>query len=100
MQLAAEHGVLTVPQTAVVTSLYGDHVFAVRPDSENPDELEARQVFVTTGRRSGGLVEIVSGIEPGDRVIFAGQNRLSNGTPVVPDNTVAPEPGRASEPQE
>jgi membrane fusion protein (multidrug efflux system) len=100
VQLAAEHDVLTVPQTAVVTSLYGDHVFAVRPDRENPEELEARQVFVTTGRRSGGLVEIVSGIEPGDRVIFAGQNRLSNGTPVVPDNTVAPEPARASEPQE
>jgi membrane fusion protein (multidrug efflux system) len=100
VQLPVEADVLTVPQTAVVTSLYGDHVFAVRPKADDPLKPEARQVFVTTGRRSGGQVEIVKGLDAGDVVVIAGQNRLSNGTPVVPDNTVAPLSGPGAEPQQ
>ena len=53
-------------------------------------KLVARQAFVTVGRRSGEMVEIVKGLKAGDRVVIAGQNRLSNGTPVKPDNSVAP----------
>jgi membrane fusion protein, multidrug efflux system len=34
------------------------------------------------------------GIEPGETVVSAGQNRLSNGQPVVVDNTVNPAAGR------
>jgi membrane fusion protein (multidrug efflux system) len=45
---------------------------------------------VETGRRSGGFVEIVDGIEAGQRVVTAGQNKLSNGSPVTIDNTVDP----------
>lgn len=91
VHLPRETGVLTVPQTALVTSLYGDHVFVVRPSEDDPEVFEARQVFVTAGRRSGGVVEIVKGLEPGNIVITAGQNRLSNGTVVKPDNSVSPE---------
>lgn len=90
VQLPTEEGVLTVPQTALITSLYGDHVFAARPSEDDPEMLIARQVFVTTGRRSADLVEIAKGLEPGDRVIVAGQNRLSNGTPLTVDNSVTP----------
>lgn len=91
VQLPTETGVLTVPQTALITSLYGDHVFAVRQSEDDPERLVARQVFVTAGRRSGSQVEIAKGLEPGDRVIVAGQNRLSNGTPVTVDNSVTPD---------
>ncbi|MCB1362572.1 MAG: efflux RND transporter periplasmic adaptor subunit [Rhodobacteraceae bacterium] len=90
VQLAMQTGVLAVPQTAVVTSLYGDHVFVVRAADDDADKLVARQAFVTVGRRSGEMVEIVKGLKAGDRVVIAGQNRLSNGTPVKPDNSVAP----------
>lgn len=83
--LEPEEGIIAVPQTAVVTSLYGDYVYAVRePEEGSEDErLVARQVFVEQGRRNGGRVEIVEGLEPGDRIVVAGQNRLSNGVPVT-----------------
>ncbi len=35
-------------------------------------------------------MEILSGIEAGEEVVTAGQNRLSNGAPVTVDNTVDP----------
>ncbi|MAS14964.1 MAG: efflux transporter periplasmic adaptor subunit [Nitratireductor sp.] len=94
--LPEEEGIISLPQTAVVTSLYGDYVFAARKpekaeqSEDGQEKLEARQVFVQVGRRSGNQVEIRSGIEPGDIVVTAGQNRLSNGTPVAIDNTINP----------
>lgn len=96
--LPQEDGVIAVPQTAVVTSLYGDHVFAVRPVEGADGKQEARQVFVTVGRRSGDIAEIVKGLEPGDIVVTAGQNRLSNGATVTVDNSVTPGDGTLSAP--
>lgn len=90
IDLPEEEGIVALPQTALVTSLYGDYVYVVRAAEDDAERLEARQVFVRPGRRSNGLVEIASGVEPGDVVVSAGQNRLSNGTPVVIDNTVNP----------
>lgn len=48
------------------------------------------QVFVTPGRRNGGLVEILKGVSAGDQVVTSGQNRLSNGMSVNVDNTIDP----------
>ncbi|BCH21469.1 efflux RND transporter periplasmic adaptor subunit [Mesorhizobium sp. L-8-3] len=125
VELPAEDGVLALPQTALVTSLYGDYVYVVRPakpaddapaaapeeakgeakpaegaDAKPADDakpaggdepaLTVAQIFVKPGRRSEGLVEVGQGIKPGDQVVTAGQNRLSNGTPVVVDNTIDP----------
>jgi membrane fusion protein (multidrug efflux system) len=59
------------------------------PAADAPN-LTAKQIFVKTGRRSAGLVEIVSGIEAGQTIVTAGQNRLSNGAPVTVDNTIDP----------
>ncbi len=111
---------MAVVQTAVVTSLYGDYVYVVReagaadpqpapaaeqqtsqaaigtanaqeaPQQPAAPKLEARQVFVKTGRRNEGLVEILSGLKAGDIVVTAGQNRLTTGAPVVIDNTISP----------
>ncbi|MEP9371061.1 efflux RND transporter periplasmic adaptor subunit [Mesorhizobium sp. KR1-2] len=116
--LPEETNVVALSQTSVVTSLYGDYVFVIQPadkpeapaNSEKPADqgkaqveavsakaepekeqpLVARQVFVKTGRRSNGIVEILSGVTPGDRVVTAGQNRLTNGSPVSIDNTINP----------
>jgi membrane fusion protein, multidrug efflux system len=112
--LAEEDGILAVPQTAVISSLYGDFVYVVsrqEPEAGNQEPLltssvtrgaqaqEAaddepplvvRQAFVQTGRRAGGIMEIVDGLEAGQQVVTAGQNKLSNGARVVIDNTVDP----------
>jgi membrane fusion protein (multidrug efflux system) len=99
IELPAQDDVIALPQTAVVTSLYGDYVYVVREvepegeataDADAEKKSEARQVFVTVGRRTNGLVEIAKGIEAGDVVVTAGQNRLSNGTVVAIDNTINP----------
>lgn len=120
VELPEEQGVIAVPQTAVVTSLYGDYVYAVRPADEKPaaaaetaappaaeapatppgdkgPSLVARQVFVKLGRRSDGRVEILEGLKEGDEIVTAGQNRLSNGGPVVVDNSVQPVPSGTPE---
>ena len=96
VKLPPEEGVIALPQTTLSTSLYGDYVYVVRPaEGAEPAEdgttpLQVAQVFVTPGRRSGGLVEIVQGVAPGDQVVSAGQNRLSNGQPATVDNSVNP----------
>ncbi|WP_157016203.1 efflux RND transporter periplasmic adaptor subunit [Mesorhizobium xinjiangense] len=121
VMLPQEDNVVALPQTAVVTSLYGDYVYAVveaeveggatpaaagegdgqsdeaqaSDDAQAQDEeagpaLVARQIFVKTGRRSGGLVEIVEGVAAGEQIVTAGQNRLNNGSPVNIDNSVNP----------
>ncbi|MHA7885257.1 efflux RND transporter periplasmic adaptor subunit (plasmid) [Nitratireductor rhodophyticola] len=103
--LPEEDSVISLPQTAVVTSLYGDYVFVARKpenageDEEGEKKLEARQIFVQVGRRSGNLVEVRSGVEPGEIIVTAGQNRLSNGTPVAIDNTINPGSSQDSGPQ-
>lgn len=84
VELGAEPGVLIVPQTALITSLYGDYIYVVAKQGEGDKaELIARQTFVTAGRRDFQSVEIKSGLKPGDQVISAGQNKLQNGARVI-----------------
>lgn len=93
VELPREDGIVVLPQTAVVASLYGDYVYLVEseagPEGAEP-ALRVRQVFVTTGRRDGALVEIVGGVEPGQTVVTSGQNKLQGGMLVKIDNTVDP----------
>ncbi|MDO5619948.1 MAG: efflux RND transporter periplasmic adaptor subunit [Paracoccus sp. (in: a-proteobacteria)] len=93
--LPAEDGVIALPQTAVMSSLYGDYVYVLR-DREDPPEggatQEVAQVFVQPGRRSGGMIEVRGGaVTAGQQVVTSGQNRLSNGAGVRVDNTVTPD---------
>ncbi len=96
VELPEEDGVLAVPQTAVVSSLYGDYVYTVRKDEDRQqaeggtEPLEVRQAFVTVGRSSGDRVEIVRGLESGAVVVVSGQNRLVNGGPVTINNDIVP----------
>jgi membrane fusion protein (multidrug efflux system) len=97
VELPEEAGVIALPQTAVTSNLFGDAVFAVRTEGEGEDQVQkVEQVFVTTGRRAGGLVEIVEGVSPGEQVVTAGQNRLTGGATVTVDNTVNPVPQPAT----
>ncbi|HVW56643.1 MAG TPA: efflux RND transporter periplasmic adaptor subunit [Rhizobiaceae bacterium] len=103
VELPVENDVIALPQTVLTTSLYGDYLYVVVPADENgkptagkvdpgdkKQKLVAKQIFVKIGRRSGSLIEIKDGIKPGDVVVTAGENRLTNGSPVTIDNTVDP----------
>ena len=94
VDLPQEDGVITLPQTAVTTSLYGDFVYVVREREEDAGTLEVRQVFVTLGRRDNGRIEVVQGLSASEHVVSSGQNRLSNRAPVTLADSQAPEATR------
>ncbi|MDQ4136930.1 MAG: efflux RND transporter periplasmic adaptor subunit [Pseudomonadota bacterium] len=89
VELPAKPNVLTVPQTAVVPSLYGDYVYVIEAEEKDGATREvARQVFVKVGRREGGVSEVLSGVTAGQKVAVSGQNKLQAGSPVKINNSI------------
>ncbi len=87
--LPPEPDVITVPQTAVITSLYGDYVYTIEQEEKAGQPVQVvKQVFVKAGRRRGGSLEILSGIAPGQQVVASGQNKLQAGATVKIDNSI------------
>ncbi len=77
---------LTVPETAVTYSVHGNTVYRV---SEGESGLIVQPTLVKTGPTRDGRIAILSGLNAGDRVATAGQNKLYRGAPVVIDQNVA-----------
>ena len=77
--------VVTVPETAVDYTLYGDSVFLIteKKEDDGKTSLTAVRTFVRTGSRTDGRAEIVSGLKPGDRVVAVGQLKLQSGVAVA-----------------
>ena len=65
---------IVVPEAAMVYDRNGTYVWRV------DDEQRARKVPVELGIRQAGRVEVVSGLEPMDRVISAGVNKVMAGS--------------------
>ena len=87
--LPEETNILTVPQTAVITSLYGDYVYTIDPEEKDGKARDVvHQVFVKAGRRDGSSIEIKSGLTPGQTVVASGQNKLQAGATVKVDNSI------------
>ena len=95
---------LTLPQTAVTYNPYGSTIFIAKPtgkkDKQGNPELEAQQVFVTTGTTRGDQVAILKGVEEGATVVTSGQLKLKNGTPLIVNNKVQPANSPDPKPQE
>ncbi len=85
--------VVTVAQTAVTFSLYGDSILVVVPPKEqtadNKDVFEIERRFVKVGPTRDGRVQVVEGVKSGERVVLAGQNKVDQGSKVRIDNSVA-----------
>jgi membrane fusion protein (multidrug efflux system) len=84
---------VTLPQTAITFSTYGDSVYIVEDKGKGANgqpQLVARQTFVTTGPTRGDQVAILNGIKPGDTVVSAGQIKLRNGVPIQVNNAITP----------
>ncbi|CAM2909333.1 efflux RND transporter periplasmic adaptor subunit [Moritella viscosa] len=71
---------ITVPQTAITFTLYGDNIYLVRED-ENGD-LRVTQSVVKVGERIDAIAHILEGVKAGDKVVTSGQVRLSNNAKV------------------
>ena len=77
--------VVTVPETAVDYTLYGDSVFLIqeKKEADGKTSLTAVRTFVRTGNRVDGRAEILEGLKAGDRVVAVGQNKLQSGAAVA-----------------
>src|SRR5437763_3429987 len=77
--------VVTVPETAIDYTLYGDSVFLIteKKEDDGKTSLTAVRTFVRTGNRINGRVEVLSGLKPADRVVAVGQLKLQSGAAVA-----------------
>lgn len=72
---------LAAPEAAV--QYEGENAFVYRIAAGERGST-AQRVEVETGAVEGGYVEILSGLEPGDRLVGSGLNRIQPGAPVRP----------------
>lgn len=63
---------LIVPVSIIQKTSNGDMLYIAEGN-------KAKAVYVTMGRNSNGMVEILSGLKPGDKVIVEGYEELDNG---------------------
>ena len=85
--------VTIVPATAVYFQAFGDSIFvAVEAKDEKTGQAfkRAEQRFVRLGEARGDFVVVESGVKPGEEVVTSGVFKLSNGTKLAIDNTLAP----------
>jgi len=77
--------VVTVSETAVDYTLYGDSVFLIqeKKGDDGKTSLSAVRTFVQTGTRIEGRAEILKGLKAGDRVVAVGQLKLQSGAAVT-----------------
>ncbi len=81
--------VLTIPRTAVSFNTYGDFVLRI---NETEQGLLSEQVQIETGEVRDGRVEVIRGLEAGERVVAAGLIKVRPGQPVTIDETTAMDP--------
>jgi multidrug efflux system membrane fusion protein len=82
--------VVTVAETAVDYTLYGDSVYRIeeKKSDDGKTSLSAVRTFVQTGSRIDGRAEILKGVNAGDRIVAVGQLKLQSGAAV----TISTEP--------
>lgn len=92
---ASNQEVLTVPETAVTYSAYGEQMYIVQPGKDRQPPT-ARRIAVRTGERRDGQVIVEEGISPGDRIVVAGQIKLSDGAAIEAVETSVLDPRKTT----
>jgi membrane fusion protein, multidrug efflux system len=93
--LPPQPDLVVVPETAVDYTLYGDSIYVIREDGKDAKGepiLRAVRTPVKTGPRVDGKVVILQGLEPGERVVAAGQVKVQNGAQIVISGSPEPQP--------
>ncbi len=76
--LSEREDALTIPNEAVFAQGDQNLVFVVQPDST------VARTVLELGTRLADVVEVLKGLEPGDRVVRAGHQKLFDGAKVIP----------------
>jgi RND family efflux transporter MFP subunit len=71
----SKHSALQIPRSAIVESLQNPYVYLV----ENNHAVKRN---ITVGKESGDQLEVLSGLQAGDRIITNGQINITNGSAV------------------
>lgn len=86
----APRTVKAVPASAVIYASFGNSIYVVEP-AEEGEGFIAVQKFVRLGERRGDFIEVIEGLELGDRVVAAGGLKLMSGAPVLINDGTTPE---------
>lgn len=70
---------LVIPIAAVVKSSNGDGIYLINED-------KSYYKTITTGITDGNLIEVITGLKAGDKIVTLGMNNLKDGTVVVISN--------------
>jgi len=84
--LPLRNNILTLPRTVVTYNPYGESVFVIR---QQDGSLVVQNRPVKTGEVRAGRVEIIEGLQAGEQVVAAGQNKLRKGQRVTVDNSAS-----------
>ncbi|MBU3664853.1 MAG: efflux RND transporter periplasmic adaptor subunit [Chthoniobacterales bacterium] len=92
--------VLSIPATAILRAPFGDSVFVLEETASESGEttVVARQRFIRTGRSQGDFVSVTEGLKAGEKVVTAGVFKLRNGSTVIVNNEMAPQPSAEPRP--
>ncbi|WP_019594300.1 efflux RND transporter periplasmic adaptor subunit [Thioalkalivibrio sp. ALM2T] len=91
----AEEAVVA-PQTAIRFAPWGRSVFVIAEDDEG--QLRVEQRLIETGARRGDLVQVLDGLEPGERIAASGLLKLQNDSPVEITEDAQPDAERDPRP--
>lgn len=69
------NSVITVPVSVIQKTSEGEVIYVANGN-------KAKAVMVSTGQNSNGMVEILSGLEAGEKIIIEGFQELDNGAPI------------------
>ena len=89
--LSQRANALTIPNEAIFVEGDQSYVFVVNPDST------FQRAPVTLGTRLSDAVEVTRGLEPGQRVVRAGHQKLFEGAKIKPTQSGAPAAGAKPE---
>lgn len=93
--LPVKKNVVTIPQTAINYTLYGDTVYVVNRHRQSKakqgkDHITVSLREITLGEQQDNKLEVIRGLEAGEEIVTSGQLKLSNDQAVTINNTIQP----------
>ena len=70
-------GILFVPAQSVLADATGPYAFVAIPSADGTATVEKR--YVKIGDLTGGGLEVIEGLLPGDQLVTAGMSKLQDG---------------------
>ncbi|MFT4825529.1 MAG: membrane fusion protein (multidrug efflux system) [Halioglobus sp.] len=85
VNLGQPQSVITVPDTAITYSLHGNTIYVI---DQTQDGMRVSSRVVKTGESIGGRTAVLSGLDSGEKVVSAGQNKIIRGADIAIDPSV------------